>query len=84
VVVVRRFRVHELAGEVTGELEDLAGVAVVEAEDGGSSGGLDAPAGEAEIWFQLGGSSGLPVGWIKILKEFKLAKSRFIDQIWPL
>jgi hypothetical protein len=25
VVVVRRFRAHELAGEVAGELEDLAG-----------------------------------------------------------
>ena len=49
VVVVRRFRVHELAGEITGELEDLAGVAVVEAEDGSSSGCLDAHAGEAEI-----------------------------------
>jgi len=48
-VVVHRFRVHELAGEVAGELEDLAGVAVVEAEDGGSSGGLDAHAGEAEV-----------------------------------
>jgi hypothetical protein len=31
--VVRRFRVNELAGEVTGELEDFAGVAVVESED---------------------------------------------------
>ena len=34
-VVVRRFRIYELAGEVAGEVEDLAGVAVVEAEDGG-------------------------------------------------
>jgi hypothetical protein len=33
VVVVRRFRVNELAGEVTGELVDFAGVAVVESED---------------------------------------------------
>ena len=33
VVVVRRFRVHELAGELTGELEDPAGVAVIEPEN---------------------------------------------------
>ena len=48
-VVVGRFRVEELAGEVAGELEDLAGVAVVEPEDGGPSGGLDAHARQAEI-----------------------------------
>jgi hypothetical protein len=49
VVVVRRFLVEELAGEVAGELEELAGVAAVEPEDGGSSGGLDAHARQAEI-----------------------------------
>lgn len=49
VIVVRRFRIEELAGEVAGEPEDLAGVAVVEPEDGGPSGGLDAHARQAEI-----------------------------------
>lgn len=49
VVVVRRFRAHELAGEVAGELEDLASVAVVQAEDGSSPGGLNDQALQADL-----------------------------------
>ncbi len=64
VVVVRRFRVHELAGELTGELEDLAGVAVVEPEDGGSSGGFDPHARQAEIE-----APGFPVDRLGIVVE---------------
>jgi len=64
VVDVRRFYVHELAAEVAGELEDFSGVAVVEAENGSSSCGLDAHAREAEIE-----ASGCPADRLSIVVE---------------
>jgi hypothetical protein len=64
VVVLSRFRTHELAGELTGELEDLAGVAVVEPKYGSSSGGLDSDARQAEIE-----PAGFPVDRLGVLVD---------------